>query len=40
MLVILRKTIAANQDTSLNFRSRNCISQCNCYEPMLKFLCN
>jgi hypothetical protein len=37
MLATLQKIIAANQDTSLNFHSRNCISQCNCYETMSKF---
>jgi hypothetical protein len=35
MLATLRKIIAANQDTLLNYTS-----QCSCYETILKFLCN
>jgi hypothetical protein len=31
MLVTLQKIIVANQDMLLNFCSRNCTSQCNCY---------
>jgi hypothetical protein len=30
-LATLQKIIVANQDTLLNFHSRNCTSQCNCY---------
>jgi hypothetical protein len=37
MLVMLLRIVAANQATSLNFHSKNCISQCNCYETMSKF---
>jgi hypothetical protein len=37
MLAIVQKIIAVNQDMSLNFHSRDCNSQCNCYETMSKF---